>query len=288
MALSTTELTPNSMLKLIVAIAIVYLILMAVTYFNQRSLIYQPSNRGLTADELESLGLKKWPTDDAYRGYFVDRGNVDKTFVLFHGNAGEAADRVHYLLPFERQNARVLLAEYPGYGSRPGSSSEELYVSDAIETLTQIAQAFPDEPLYVFGESLGTGISSAAVGAIQTGHTTTKQATDIRITGLGLITPFDSLVNVARKRYKFLPVRWLLKDQYKSAENLRQVTIPKALILSGQDNVVPIEHGRNLAQQLTEAKKTFTLESAGHSNWTDYVDNGWWDNYFDFLLQREQ
>ena len=271
------------MLKLIVVIAICYLIVMAVTYFNQRSLIYQPSNRGLTESELTSLGLTKWPQGDSYRGYLIDPGSADKTFVLFHGNAGEAVDRMHYLSPFSRENARVLLAEYPGYGARPGSPSEQLFVPDAIETLTQIAAAFPDEPIYVFGESLGSGIASAAVGEIQTKN----PQLDFRIAGLALITPFDSLVNVAQQRYKYLPVQWLIKDHYNSADNLQQVKIPKALILSGQDNVVPIKHGQDLAQRLNEVKKTFTLDKAGHSNWMDYVDNHWWDNYFDFLLQRE-
>ncbi len=274
------------MLKLLVVIAMVYVVVLAMTYANQSSLIYQRSNRGLSTAEADSLGLVKWPSASDYRGYLVDSEQADKTFVLFHGNAGEAANRLHYLPQFNRQNARTLLLEYPGYGLRQGEPSEQLFVEDGIESLQQIAAAYPDDPIIVFGESLGSGVASATVGAIFNSELAQNQSLKQKIKGLGLITPFDSLVNVAQRRYFYLPVSWLIHDRYNSARNLEKVTIPKARVLSGQDRVVPIKHGYSLEAQLVEEKESYVLPGAGHSNWMDYVDSDWWDTYFNFLLQR--
>jgi len=276
------------MLKLLLVLAIVYLAVLVMTYVNQASLIYQRSNRGLTNAETDSLGLVKWPNTQDYRGYLVDSGSADKTFVLFHGNAGEAANRMHYLPPFNSRNARTLLVEYPGFGLREGAPNEALLVADAIETLTQLSAEFPSDPIIVLGESLGSGVASATVGALFHAHDEQQKALSAKIHGLGLITPFDSLVNVAQGRYWYLPVSLLIQDNYNSANNLRDVTIPKALVISGQDRVVPTKYGYSLEGQLAEKKRTFVLPTAGHSNWTDFVDAQWWDDYFDFLLQNTQ
>lgn len=275
------------MLKLLVVLAVIYAFVLALTYVNQSALIYQRSNRGLTAAETDALGLVKWPNDHEYRGYLVDVADADKTFVLFHGNAGEAANRLHYLPPFARQNARTLLVEYPGFGLRIGEPSEELLVADSVSILQQIANEFPDDAIFVFGESLGSGIASATLGEIFTNGNDNSSGLTEQIHGLGLITPFDSLVKVAQRRYWYLPVRWLIQDQYNNIEHLQHIGIPKALVLSGQDRVVPIQHGLNLEKQLPDIKKSFLLPDAGHSNWMDYVDHEWWDRYFAFLLQAQ-
>ena len=63
------------------------------------------------------------------------------------------------------------------------------------------------------GRSLGTGIATAL-------------ASQRTVAGLVLVTPYDSIANVASDRYPWLPVHLLIKDSYDSATGIRQVEAP--------------------------------------------------------------
>ncbi|MFT6876290.1 MAG: pimeloyl-ACP methyl ester carboxylesterase [Granulosicoccus sp.] len=260
------------MLKLILVIASIYLALVAIMFFNQRSLLYQPSKYGLSTEQADAFSLKKWPDDLRYRGYLHDPIDARRTVVIFHGNAGEAAHRNYYLDTLAATHARIILVEYPGYGQRSGSPSEKLLVNDAITTLELAADAFPHEPLLVIGESMGAGVASAAIASV---------ARDIQ--GLVLITPWDSLTNLAETHYRFLPVRWLLLDRYDSINNLQNFDGPKAIVIAGKDTIVPARHGDRLFQNIPPIKARFMLDQAQHNNWLEYVDDKWWLEILTFL-----
>ena len=49
--------------------------------------------------------------------------------------------------------------EYPGYGARPGPTSEQAIKSAAERALKQLL-AQDSRPLYLLGESLGSGVAS--------------------------------------------------------------------------------------------------------------------------------
>lgn len=270
------------MLKFIAISAVFYLLLTVVVFLKQRSLLYQPSQLGLTNTQAETLGLEKWPDVSEYRGYLRDRPNSELTIVVFHGNTGEAADRLYYLMALTRFNARIILAEYPGYGGRSGSPSENTFVSDAQQTLDLVSKAFPNEPLLVIGESMGTGVASAAV-TNSPGQTSFDNSA---IKGLILITPWDSLSNLAQHHYWYLPARWLVLDRYDSTRNLQSFNAPVAIVIAGQDRVIPSEHAETLFNSISTKKARFMLEEAGHNNWLNFVDDGWWEVLMSFLISN--
>ena len=78
------------------------------------------------------------------------------TIIVFHGNAGSALDRSYYVHALGRLGYRVILAEYPGYGSRSGKPGENQFTADAVETVGRAAKQF-GHPLFLLGESLGCG-----------------------------------------------------------------------------------------------------------------------------------
>ena len=253
------------MLKLIIVTISIYLALVAVMFFKQRSLLYLPSKSGLTTEQADALSLKKWPDDIHYRGYLHEPTDAQRTIVIFHGNAGEAAHRSYYLDTLAATHARIILVEYPGYGQRAGSPSEELLVNDAKTTLELAANAFPDEPLLIIGESMGAGVASGAIARATT-----------NIKGLVLITPWDSLTNLAETHYRLLPVRWLLLDRFDSVNNLQTFDGPKAIVLAGKDTIVPAKHGNRLFENIPPIKARFMLDQAQHNNWLEYVNDQWW------------
>src|SRR5689334_7228572 len=89
--------------------------------------------------------------------------------IVFHGNAGAAFDRTQYAKGFgniqQGQVWQTYLFEYPGYDSRPGSPSQESLCAAGREAIEQLA-AEDSRPIYLTGESLGSGVACALAGAV--------------------------------------------------------------------------------------------------------------------------
>ena len=86
---------------------------------------------------------------------------------------------------------RVILAEYPKYGGRPGKVGEKSFVAAGMETVRLAFEQY-GEPLYLVGESLGCGVAAAVA----------KQ-TSVPIAGIILITPWDTLASVPSHSFLF-------------------------------------------------------------------------------------
>ena len=129
----------------------------------QNRFLYFPSAERPSARMLEYENMKLWQATAAdYQGLIAasDAPAPNGTIVLFHGNGGTAADRGFYLEPFMELGFRVILAEYPKYGGRPGKVGEKSFVTAGLETV-RIAYEQYKEPLYLVGESLGCGVAAA-------------------------------------------------------------------------------------------------------------------------------
>jgi alpha-beta hydrolase superfamily lysophospholipase len=241
----------------------------------QDHLLYFPDRPAL-ADALTEArhgGMSPWPGEGDYRGLVREPvGPARATLVLFHGNAGHAGHRAWYAEALTRLGLRVILAEYPGYGPRPGRLGEESLVADAVATIALAGQRHAG-PLLVGGESLGAGVAAAAVAQNSSG-----------IVGLLLITPWDRLENVARFHYPWAPVGWLLRDRYDSGANLARYEGRVLVAVAERDSIVPARFGTALFAALKEPRRLVTIPAADHNDWPDRVDAAWWRDVVDFLL----
>jgi alpha-beta hydrolase superfamily lysophospholipase len=251
------------------------IIITAVIYLLQGKLVYLPHRYSIEdlREAADQWSLSLWPTPDGgYRGLVTLGGTGTRgTVVVFHGNAGSALNRLHYVSALERLGFTVVLAEYPGYGSRQGRLSERALVADAKATARLAARDFGG-PLYVWGESLGCGVASAV--AADSG---------LPVDGLALITPFASLPEVAQALYWFVPVKWLVRDKYDSIKNLRRFEKPVAILVAGKDELIPGEHGQAIYDSLTTRKKMWVFEDSGHNTWPASPEEKWWQEVADFV-----
>jgi hypothetical protein len=132
----------------------------------QDDLLYFPDNppRPALLAEAARDGLQPWPDATDYRGFLREpAGPARATLLLFHGNAGHAGHRAAYAATLTGLGLRVILAEYPGYGSRPGKPGEATLLADASATLAAARRQFPG-PLVLAGESLGAAVAAGAAG----------------------------------------------------------------------------------------------------------------------------
>jgi uncharacterized protein len=249
------------------------LLLGGIAMFQDR-LLYFPEQVALPAllAEAQHDGLRRWPNEGDFRGLVREpEGAARATLLLFHGNAGHAGHRTYYA-GLVRFGVRVILAEYPGYGPRPGTPGEEALVADAVETIMQVQREFA-VPVLVAGESLGAGVAAAAYARV-------PQA----VAALWLITPWDSLVNVARHHYPWLPVSWMLRNRYDSLGHLSAAQIPVAVTVAERDTIVPARFGLRLYEQLRGPKRLWQVAGADHNDWLGHVDARWWAEVTDYLL----
>jgi len=261
------------MIRLIGQLALIAALFLGSLALFQHHMLYFPQNAA--QDEVlrqaQPRGLERWPAQGEYRGLVREpQGSARATLVIFHGNAGMALHRAHYA-GLSDLGLRVILAEYPGYGPRSGTLREASLVADAVETIALAQQQFGD-PVLLVGESLGAGVAAAAFA----------QAPE-RVAGLLLITPWDSLVNVAQHHYPWLPVRWLLRDRYDSQQHLAQASVPIAVVVADRDTIVPARFGERLYRQLQAPRQLWHLPQAGHNDWLAHVDEAWWQEVFAFL-----
>jgi len=214
----------------------------------QNKFLYFPGGERPSAEMLaaENMSLRQ-ATGTDYRGLIAagDALAPNGTIVIFHGNGGTALDRGFYIEPLVALGFRVVLAEYPQYGGRPGHVGEKPFVADGLETVRRAVEKY-GEPLYLLGESLGCG--------------------------------------VARSLFPFLPVTMLLTDKYDSIGNLQSFKEKISVVGAEQDEILPIKHARNLYASLPEGRKRmWVIQGAGHNDWPFHADDSLWREMTDFV-----
>jgi hypothetical protein len=185
-----------------------------------------------------------------------------------HGNANCAFHCEHYVDVIQQAaNFDAYIVEYPGYADRPGSPSEVALEASADEAF----QLLPTNgPVYLVGESLGTGVAACLAGR----HPD-------RVAGVALLGAYDGLVHVAQGQKPFLPVWLLLRDRFPAQDFLRRYRGPVAIVIGGQDTVVPGKFGRRLYERYAGPKKLCEFPLATHDTLM-FQPPDFWKEIFEF------
>lgn len=205
--------------SLLAVAALGYLALCAVLFFFQRSLIYFPQP-GVNKDPASTLQLQ---VADAELAVSVRPGTGPGALIYFGGNAEDVSASLPAFAQAFPAHA-VYLLHYRGYGASPGSPTEKAIQSDALALFDHVRKSHAD--IALVGRSLGSGV------AIQV-------ASQRPASRLVLVTPYDSLQELAARQFPAFPVRWMLIDKFESSKHAPQVTVPTLLIAAAQDEVIP-------------------------------------------------
>ncbi len=268
----------NTTIRICLYAAVGYGLLVLLVFVLQRKMIYFPDRGRPAADAVRTMGLRYWPDDGTgYKGFVSARASdhFRATVIAFHGNAGSAWQRDYFIHALQPLGYRVILAEYPGYGGRSGEINETALVRDAKDTIKQAREAF-NAPIYLLGESMGCGVAAAAAAS-----------PDISTAGLILITPWDSLPDLAQSLYWYLPARMLTRDRFDSVLNLQSYDYPVAVAIAQNDEVIPGKHSLRLYHALRAPKRLWQFQGAGHNSWPTQPNAPWWREAMDFVSSAE-
>jgi len=265
-------------LRLTALITVIYLLLLLLIYINQTQLMYFPDQYRPSQERVISQNIQYWPANNSqYRGLLATPQHpVKGTIIIFHGNAGTAWDRRFYIAPLIASGYRVILSEYPGYGGRTGALSEESLVTDAGDIINTATEQFGG-PIILWGESLGAAVAAAA---------TVKS--DSPVAALVLITPWDSLPELAQSLYWYLPARWLTRDNYNNSMNLKHFTGSTAVLIAERDEIIPTEQSLLFYEKLTNHKQLWVLKDATHNSWPTDSKAAWWREVIPFIRQSSK
>ncbi len=244
-------------LKWLIGALIVFGGFTALMYVMQRSMMYFPE-RSRTPPAAAGFAAATEVALDTADGeklvaWHVPPRDGRPLVLYFHGNGGALRYRVERFRALIADGNGLLALSYRGYGGSSGSPSEDGLLADAAAAYSFAAARTPTERIALWGESLGSAVAIALAAEHKVGR-------------LVLEAPFSSAVDIGAKVYWFLPVRLLMKDQFRSDLRVAQVKAPILILHGTHDGVVPIAFGERLFALANEPKRMLRLNGGGHNN----------------------
>jgi fermentation-respiration switch protein FrsA (DUF1100 family) len=242
------------MLKLILAVAACYLLLIVIVYFMQGRMLYLPEVPGRTlsmtpADagmDYQDVSLK---TSDGVtlHGWFIV-GRSSRVLLFFHGNAGNISHRLESIRQFHDLGLSVFIIDYRGYGQSQGRTTEMgIYRdSDAAWRYLVDSRGKNASEIVIFGRSLGASVAA-------------RLAAQNHPLALIVESSFTSVPDIAQDLYPWLPARWLSRLSHATRDYVRDVSCPVLIIHSRDDEIIPFRHGEKIFASANEPRTLLAI-----------------------------
>lgn len=236
-------------LLILASFVLIYLGICAMLFARQRAMIYYPT--GGTVDG-PTLALK---VDDAELRVSVRPRDGPKALVYFGGNAEDVSFSLPSLADAFPGHALYLM-HYRGYGGSSGAPSEKALHRDADALFDLVHARHPQ--VVVVGRSLGSGVAI-------------RVASRRPAARLILITPFDSIAELAASQFRYFPVRWLLTEKFESWRHAPAIRIPTTLIAAERDEIIPFDSTARLHAAFAPGVAALSvIPGAGHNTISEF------------------
>jgi pimeloyl-ACP methyl ester carboxylesterase len=187
-------------------------------YINQRNIIYAPPRVKSSTESTLAIPTSSGTTLAVARPH-----DGDDAVIYLGGNAEDVTLSVPTLAAAFPDVAMYAL-HYRGYGGSSGLPSEEALFADALALFDEVQRSH--RRIQIVGRSMGAGVAVYV-------------ASRRPVARLVLVTPYDSLQNLAAQRLPIFPVSLLLRDKYESWRYAPKVSAPTLIIMAERDEVVP-------------------------------------------------
>ena len=241
----------------VVVVAGAYLLFCLYLYFFQEKIIFRPD---LAPKEVAlQLNIKVIYLDGIEVG-MVDKGSK-LTIFYFGGNANNALQALNNLAKFPYNSITL---NYPGYANSKGKPSQEAILS----TAKRLFEKFKTQKNIVIGRSLGSAVASFI-------------ASNFKVDGVILITPFYSITHLAKLKYPFCPIKLLLRHPFPTCQYIQKSDAKVYLLLAQQDTTTPPATTNKLIKCIKNLQEVYTIKEATHANILEFPKT--WQKLEEFI-----
>ncbi len=265
---------------ILLVILITYSVLAGTLYVMQPTFLYNPVRQLLynPADINLLYENVKFRTRDGLKltGWYIPAQNAQLTVLFCHGNGGNMTHRLDTINILNELGVNCFIFDYRGYGESQGKPSEEgtyLDAEAAWKWLTENKKV-AGKNIIIFGRSLGGSVATHLAGSVQP-------------KGLIVESSFTSYIDIGKKFYPYMPVRFFAAFSYRTIDFIRSVHCPVMIIHSRNDEVIPFEFGLKLYSAANEPKEFVEIFGAhndgflfsgqtyrqGWSQWLEFIKN---------------
>lgn len=149
----------------------------------------------------------------------------------------------------------VLAVNYRGYGDSQGDPAEQHMVEDGRMLFDWLAERHHVDPkrVAIVGRSLGSGVA-VQVAMERAAHSVV------------LITPYDSILAIAKRRFRAMPIEYVLRHRFESVKYASALTAPTYVLRAASDDIVPHSHTDLLVAKLGRLHKDEIVPDSDHLN----------------------
>ena len=239
-----------------------YAVICAYLYSQQRSLLYFPQVEDRNySKQFQQFEIEFKHGDVRLHGW----GNIQNVhsqnplLIYYGGNGDEASRNLPLISEFGVQN--FLIMNYRGYGRSHGAPEEQDLKNDALYIFDEVSKQYDidSDSIILLGRSLGTGIA-------------TYLASERDVKKVVLITPYDSIVNVAKNQFPLFPVSLLMHQRFESNKLAPLIEEPVLCLIAEYDQIIPSQHANQLCDVWKGKMQKQTFAKATHNDITRHPD----------------
>ena len=219
-------------------------------YFPVRKIHLTPKEIGLEFEDVyffSSDGVK-------LNGWYIPAKETRATVLFCHGNAGNISHRIDVIYLFYKLGLSVFIFDYRGYGRSQGRPTEEgLYLdAEAAHKYLIKSRNLNEGSIVVYGKSIGANVA-------------VELCSKVKIAALISESAFTSALEMGKKLFPLLPLKWIISIKFDALSKIKNITVPKLIIHSEDDKIIPFRHGRKLFEAALEPKEFYPMRG-GHND----------------------
>ena len=243
---------------LLIVVSAGYVCGLAVLFFTQRAFLFPVPTTMRTAPQQAGFPEAEehvLTTADGEKiiAWHVPAKPGRPVVLYFHGNGDYLAGFFGRFRDLIADGTGIVAVSYRGYAGSSGQPSERGLLQDAAAAYAFTTARYRADNIVAWGFSLGTGVAVAL-------------AADQPVGKLILEAPYTSTADVAASLFWFMPVRLVMRDQFRSDQRIERVKVPLLIMHGARDPAIPIAFGERLFALAGEPKQFVRFPEGGHEN----------------------
>jgi fermentation-respiration switch protein FrsA (DUF1100 family) len=241
----------------------VFLLYLSLKYY-EHSKVYRPGDNLVAFPDNYNIEFEdiNFSSRDKVllNGWFI-KGTSDKVILFCHGNFGNISQRLDMIQELYSLGYNVFIFDYKGFGRSNGVPSEEGLYNDALGAYDYLKSiGYENKEIILFGRSLGGVVAIFLASLFK----------DFR--GLIVDSSFSSAQDLSYDFFGFKFPRFMISNRLESIKRIKDIKIPKLIIHSEDDNLIPFHHGEKLFKMAGEPKKFLKIKGFHNSCILDSKD----------------